>query len=94
MCATGYTVSTSSSIYADVGSGPIFLYRTDCNGLESNVKLCNSLEYPSRYRGSQCNHYDDVTLQCRGMWTQMLQHSARSNRKKVNSMALSLHRYS
>jgi deleted-in-malignant-brain-tumors protein 1 len=60
----GFTVSTSSSNYAGIGSGPIFRYRTDCSGSESFFSQCNSVKYASA--GTSCNHYDDVTLQCIG----------------------------
>lgn len=58
----GFTVSTSSSNYAGIGSGPIFRYQTECSGSESSFSQCNSVKYPTA--ATSCNHYDDVTLQC------------------------------
>ena len=60
----GLTVSTSSSLYAGIGSGPIFVFQSHCTGSESSLDTCRLSMNPGT--GYHCNHFYDVTLNCIG----------------------------
>ncbi len=61
---TGMTVPLTSSDYAGIGSGPIFVYESFCNGKQYNLDECRLSWFSSESR--ECSHFDDVTLKCVG----------------------------
>ena len=56
----------SSRYYAGVGSGPIFVYRSNCGGSESSIDDCSLTMHSGSDR--YCNHFDDVSVRCFGKY--------------------------
>ena len=60
----GSEVGVASRDYAGVGSGPLFLYRTNCDHTDTSIGECRLLTFPTA--GSRCNHFADLSLRCLG----------------------------
>ena len=60
----GDSYYSRSSVFADIGSGPIFVYHSRCTGMENSILECDlNKTYSER---TYCDHLDDVTLECIG----------------------------
>lgn len=62
----GLVASSNSKYYAGVGTtGPVYFYRSDCNGSEPSIDECQLTTVFSDSEAS-CDHFDDVSLRCSG----------------------------
>ncbi len=60
----GDSYYSRSSVFADIGSGPIFVYDSHCTGMENSILECDLKN--TYFEGFFCDHFYDVTLECIG----------------------------